>query len=76
MSNLILQKWYVLDIPWGDGTSILAGNPDPHGGLIVCDNEHAIFNPEVYETDDIKQLIRNIMSHVVSIHNAWLANRR
>lgn len=83
MDDLILQQWYVLDVPWGDETSIVAGNSDPYGGRvvcdergrIVCDNEHAIFNPEVYETDDVKKLIQNIMRHIVDLHNEWLKGR-
>lgn len=29
--------WYTVDTPWGDGTWIVAGNPDPHAGTMVCD---------------------------------------
>ncbi|KQS81734.1 hypothetical protein ASG32_03005 [Methylobacterium sp. Leaf361] len=29
--------WYTVDTPWGDGTWLVAGNPDPHAGTMVCD---------------------------------------
>ena len=33
--------WYTVDTPWGDGTWIVAGNPDPHAGTMVCDCQDA-----------------------------------
>ena len=38
--HLIFEKWYVLGEPWGDGISILAGNPDPHLGMVVRESLH------------------------------------
>lgn len=32
-------KWFTVDPPWGDGTLVNAGNPDPHGGGLVCDTD-------------------------------------
>lgn len=29
--------WYTVDTPWGDGTWIVAGSPDPHRATMVCD---------------------------------------
>lgn len=29
--------WYTVDTPWGDGSWVVAGNPDPHAGTPVCD---------------------------------------
>ncbi|MGU3417700.1 hypothetical protein [Methylobacterium sp. D54C] len=29
--------WYTVDTPWGDGTWLVAGSPDPHAGTMVCD---------------------------------------
>lgn len=28
--------WYTVDDPWGDGTTVIAGTNDPHGGRYVC----------------------------------------
>ena len=64
--HLIFEKWYAL------AASILAGNPDPHLGVVVCENAFALFNPEGYEVGDIETFIHSIMQHIVKIHNAWL----
>jgi len=31
------DKFYVVESPWGDGTLVVAGNPDPHAGQFICD---------------------------------------
>lgn len=33
------EPWYVVDAPWGDGTWINAGSPDPHHEGFVADCE-------------------------------------
>lgn len=35
-------KWYVVGAPWGDGTIVIAGNPDPHVGEYICDTDDAL----------------------------------
>lgn len=77
--DIIKETWYLLTEPWGDGTTVLAGSPDPHRGKIICQNEFALFNPESYfefESDfslaNTKTLISQVMKHIVEIHNEWL----
>lgn len=31
--------WYTVDPPWGNAEWIVAGNPDPYAGTMVCDCE-------------------------------------
>jgi len=70
--HLIFEKWYVLSEPCGDEITVIAGNPDLHRGDVVCSNEYAFSNPEVYEVDDIGAFIISIMNHIVKVHNEWL----
>lgn len=39
--------YYVVGPPWGDGTYIVAGNPDPHAGRFVAD-----FAPDLEEWEE------------------------
>lgn len=69
IEDILLSRWYILEELWGgDGTTILAGDADPHKGILICENEFACFNPEEYENISI----RKIMGHIVEIHNDWL----
>jgi len=70
--NYLILKWYTVDDPWGDGTVVVAGDPDPHLGKVICSNEHAVFNPESYDVEDVGEFIRNTMKHIVEIHNCWI----
>ena len=71
MSNVLKQKWYLLEQPWVDskqaGLIILANNPDPHLGELVC---------FIAEPSDNKVLTQQqryaIAQHIVEIHNSWL----
>lgn len=40
-------RWYTVDDPWGDGSMVVAGNPDPHAGRFVTDCE-----PTLGDEDD------------------------
>ena len=66
--DILLSKWYILGKSWGNGTAIVASNPDPHKGILICENDFACFNPENYENISIQ----DIMKHIVKIHNDWL----
>lgn len=71
MMKILKSKWYIVEDPWGDGTSIVAGNPDPHIGKFICDADPVRWNPEAYLNGvwDTEELlfarIRLVMNHIV-----------
>jgi len=66
-------EWFLLDQPWVDsqfaGTSVLAGDPDPHIGLAVADC--MIIDFDHYCEDSIA-MARAVASHIVESHNKML----
>lgn len=67
LERIVSQPWYLLDAPWahGDyaGTMILAGSPDPHVGLVVCDTNDLLSGETDVET------ARAVAEHIVDLHN-------
>lgn len=70
LERIVSQPWYLLGAPWahGDyaGTMILAGAPDPHVGLAVCDTCDVLAEETDLET------AREVAEHIVKLHNASL----
>lgn len=70
LDRIIGQPWHLLGEPWahGDyaGTMIIAGNPDPHVGLAVCDTFDVLAGGADVET------AREVAEHIVKLHNASL----
>ena len=72
MINVVSQPWYLLGAPWarGDyaGTMIIAGDPDPHVGIAVCDTCDVLAKELDLES------AREIAEHIVKLHNASLGD--
>lgn len=68
LERIVSQPWYLLDAPWAHsdyaGTMILAGSPDPHVGLVVCDTNDLLSGEADVET------ARAVAEHIVDLHNA------
>jgi hypothetical protein len=68
------ELWYVVDQPWGDGSWVIAGNPDPHIGKFVCccEDISLIDFTDNYTDEDAKNDCRNRAYHIAEIHNQSL----
>lgn len=65
--------WHVVGAPWGDGTYVIAGNPDPHAGKFVADCQ-VIDEDEI--SDEDRELYRREHANaafIATAHNAWPA---
>ena len=66
------MKWYTLDQPWchsdDSGISIIAGNNDPHSGVVIADLQPLAENIS-------PGVARRIAEYIVSLHNYELARK-
>lgn len=67
MKSVLQRPWFIVDHPWGDGSYIVAGHPDPHRGTFVTDCEDCA---DIRDTDDDA---RAIAEHICKCHNEALA---
>ena len=76
--NIFEQEWFVVGPPWRDRsveTYIVAGNPDPHGGVMVCDMPPAYMQVENEEFETEEEAMAHsdaIAQHICDLHNAAL----
>ena len=71
---VLRARWYLLGAPWvlsaQAGMTILAGHPDPHIGILVCDTELGGGDDDI--EGEAVGVARAIAAHMVEVHNEWL----
>lgn len=68
--SLIDEDWYVVGPPWGNGTWINAGSPDPHAGTFVLDCETITESPRTLDE------AAALADHIVKLHQTYLQVKR
>jgi hypothetical protein len=70
----VSKLWYTVDAPWGDGSWIVEGDPDPHKGKFIADCESLAFSagedPDYYGGAGDPAANASL---IVAEHNAALA---
>ena len=70
------SKWYVVGQPWGNGTYIIAGHPDPYLGIFVADCEYMFDFPfERYEEEWDLVGPCTLAQRIVADHNEMLSKK-
>lgn len=65
--NILHQKWFVVDQPWGEGDWIRAGAPDA-AGEFVCDCQGLIDECDLNRSESAQE----IAEYIVNLHNSRL----
>lgn len=70
--DVLTQPWYLLEQPWchsnDAGTTILAGDIDPHRATFVCDLQPVWDDEGAMDVDTARQ----VAEHIVRLHNTRL----
>ena len=66
------SQWYIVSLPWGDDTCIIAGNADPHIGILVVDCTHPPEFSTAHYSDWNIASPQEIAKRIVKDHNEYL----
>lgn len=66
MDDILKQRWYTVDQPWGNSAWIVAGHSDPHIGKPVCDCQ---FIEEHFDDGNEEYNAVAVAKHIANTHN-------